>query len=202
MVNQSLLDQNLFAIDVPRGPRNVFEISRTGEIIFGGISPKYESSNFSVLPLSDYTDQVWAVEAQSLTLENETHPIHQDFVNLTLAGFDTTAWFIGLPGNWSSMIYASVPHDCGFIWCFVDCMQRKNMPNITFGLAGKNFSLTPYDYAPEFVADGQSVCSFELYSSEGWYPVDAIVLGPQFLNAFYAVFDLDNREVRLAKGIE
>ena len=202
MVNRSVLDRNLFAIDVPRGPRDVFEIGRTGQISFGDIDPKYELRTFTKLPVSTYTDQVWATEAQWLRLENATHWLEEDFVNFTLAGFDTTAWYLGLPGKWSSEIYASIEHECGFIWCFVDCHQRASMPNITFGLSGHDFTLTPYDYAPELVANGQSFCSFEIYNTDDEFPVPAIVLGTQFLNAYYSVFDLDNMEIRLTNGIE
>ena len=117
MVEQSLLDHNVFAIDIPRLPRNLREIARTVEISLGGISPKTEHSRFSTLPISHYDDQVWAVEAQHLRLEyDDGHWIEQDFVDLTLAGFDATSFFIGLPGTWSETIYASLPHDCGLVW--------------------------------------------------------------------------------------
>ena len=134
MVNQSLLDANLFALELPSGVMDLQDLSRHGQITFGGVSSKYASANFTRLPLSNYSDQVWAVQAQSFTWENSTHPLHEDFVNLTLAGFDTTSWFIALPGHWPEKIYASVEHDCGFISCTVDCEARKHMPNLTFGL--------------------------------------------------------------------
>ena len=186
MVNQSLLDANLFALELPTGVMDWQDLNRWGEISFGGISDKYASSNFSRLPLSDYSDQVWAVEAQSITWENETHRLHEDFVNLTLAGFDTTAWFIGLPGNWPEKIYASVEHDCSMLFCFVDCHARKDMPNITFGLAGKDFTLTAYDYTIEVEGPAKMrMCFFDIYPSRGQFPVDAIVLGKPFMEAFY-----------------
>ncbi len=188
MVNQSLLDANLFALELPMGVEHWQDIKRWGEISFGGTSSKYDCANFSRLPLSSYNDQVWAVEAQSLTWENETHPIHEDFANLTLAGFDTTSWFIGLPGNWPQKIYESVEHDCpGFAFnCQIDCLQRKKMPNFTFGLAGKKFTITPYDYTVEFEGPAKTkVCFFDIIPTEGYYPVDAIVLGKPFMEAFY-----------------
>lgn len=188
IVNQSLLDANLFALELPSGTMDFQDpVGRTGQISFGGISDKYTGSHFSHLPLTNYSDRVWAVEAQSLTWENETHPLHEDFSNLTLAGFDTTSWFLALPGNWSAQIYASVPHDCSMIDCFVDCAARKTMPNITFGLGGHRFTLTPFDYVIEVLAPGggQKVCLFDMPSSDDWYPVDAIVLGKPFMESFY-----------------
>ena len=186
MVNQSVLDHNLFALELPSGVMDIRDPDRRGEITFGGISEKYASSDFANLPLSNYSDQVWAVEAQSLTWENETHPIHEAFVNLTLAGFDTTSWFIGLPGNWSRSIYSSIEHKCSTILCTVNCDQRGEMPNITFGIGGQKITLTAFDYVDEIVGrDDEMVCLFDVYPTDGLYPVSAIVLGKPFMEALY-----------------
>ena len=186
MVNQSVLDTNLFALELPYGVMDLRGMNRYGQISFGGIIPKYASADFTSLPLSNYSDQVWAIEAQYFTWENETHPLHEDFSNLTLAGFDTTSWFISLPGHWPEKIYASVEHDCGPIFCTVDCEKRKSMPNITFGLSRQSLTLSPFDYTVEVLTPGdEKACLFNIYPSRGRYPVDAIVLGKPFLETFY-----------------
>lgn len=186
MVNQSLLDNNLFALELPQGVRNWQDINRAGEISFGGINDKYRLRKCSRLPLSNYSDQVWAVEAQFVAWENETHSIREDFSNLTLAAFDTTSWFLGLPGYWPEKIYASVEHECDFVFCYVDCLARKKMPNISFGLAGQDFTLTPFDYTFEMMTPTkQRICFFNLLSTQGDYPVNTIVLGTPFMEAFY-----------------
>ena len=191
MVNRSLLDTNLFALELPHGLQNwdPEDITRWGELSFGGISPKYSQSNFSHLPLSTFSDEAWTVEAQFLTWENATHPIHVDFENFTLAGFDTSSWFMALPGNLSRQIYASVEHDCpGFsLFCSIDCLQRHKMPNMTLGIGGGEFTITPFDYVVEVEGPGkQSVCFFDMWPSDQLgFPVDAIVLGKPFMQAFY-----------------
>ncbi|KAK3685771.1 aspartic peptidase domain-containing protein [Podospora appendiculata] len=203
MVSQGLLDRNLFAIDVPRGPRlDGDQISRIGEISFGGINPAYDASRFSVLPLDNYTDAMWAVSAQSLTWENGSSPIHEEFEQPTLALF-TTEWFISVPRAWYERIQEAVVPDCGFVWCFIDCELRAKLPNFTFGIAGQNFTLTPFDYAPVVVTPSQrQMCSFDIESTSGVLgsgdPVleRSIILGTPFLNAFYTVFDLDQSEIR------
>jgi saccharopepsin len=186
IVRQSLLPANLFALELPSGVMDTTSLNRWGELSLGGISPKYASAPFSYLPLSTYSSQVWAVEAQSLTWHNATNPLHESFTNLTLAGFDSTAWFIGLPGNWTHMIYQSVDHNCGFLFCEIDCELRHKMPNFTLGLGGHDFTLTPWDYVVEVMAPGkQRVCLFNFYPTDGNFPVDAIVLGKPFMEAFY-----------------
>jgi hypothetical protein len=186
IVNQSLLDANMFALEVPSGLNDVRNATRHGEISFGGINDKYEASEFTRLPLSNYTDLVWVVEAQFLTWENETHPLHEDFSNYTLAGFDSTAWFIGLPNKWSRNILSSVEHECLSFDCFVSCDARASMPNISFGVGGQKITMTAFDYVLEVVSgDGEKLCLMDLLPTEDRYPVDAIVLGRPFLETFY-----------------
>ena len=201
MVNQSLLDANLFAIDLPHTPFDLSSSPRVGELSFGGTNPKYNSSTFTSLSLSDYTDRVWAIEAQSFTWTNRTHPIHTTFSNFTLAGFDTSSWYIGLPSTLADEINAQVQPLCTFVFCYVPCSQRHVMPDFVFGIGGKEVRVSAMDYAQEV---GQGSCTFNVLDSRavGGFPVDAIVLGTPVMNAFYSVFDLDRREVRLAKPLE
>lgn len=187
MVDESILDANLFALDLPGGLFDTEHPDRSGELNFGGISQKYTSSSFFHLPLSNYSDQVWAVEAKSITWENTTNPLHEDFTNLTLAGFDTTAWYFALPGNWSNNIYDSVKHECNPITCYVDCDLRQDLPNMTFGLGGARITLTPFEYTSEILGqDKERLCTFDVVDTDRFgFPVDAIVLGRAFMEAFY-----------------
>ena len=199
MVNQSLLDRNLFAIDLPHAPYDYRAPPRLGEISFGGINPKYGSSDFTSLPLSNYTDQAWTIEAQSLTWTNRTHPIHATFSTFTLAGFDSASWYIGLPGTLANEINAQVRPTCGVLFCAVVCARRHEMPDLVFGIWGREVRVSALEYALEVE---QGMCLFNVVPvPRGAFPVDAIVLGTPVLNAFYSVFDLGGKEVRLAKSV-
>ncbi|KAI1378155.1 acid protease [Hypoxylon crocopeplum] len=191
MVNQSVLDRNLFAIDVPRGG-NYVDDPQMGEMSFGGINPKYDSSRFVALPTIQHDDRMWAVEAQSVTWTNETHPIHHEFDNIMAVV--TTDWIIALPGSMARQIQESVSQwtGCGFLWCFIDCDIRKRLPDFIFEIAGQNLTLTPFDYAPLTIGPGgQRLCSFDIWSSRAFHdrnspiPEEALILGTPFLNAFY-----------------
>ena len=59
------------------------------------------------------------------------------------------------------------------------------MPNFTFGLAGKNFTITPYDYTVEIEVSKMNICFFDIYPTEDQFPVDTIILGKPFMEAFY-----------------
>lgn len=192
MVTHSVLDTNLFALDLPSGVWDVQRPARTGEISFGAIHPRYESSVFTALPLSNYTDQAWAIEAQGMTWSHPTHPLYETFENRTLAGFDSTAWFLGVPGNWSRAIYSTVNHTCDQIVCWVECDARAGMPDLTFTIGrGDNITLSALEYTTEMVLPGnETKCMFALYNSQDWYPIDAIVFGKPFLETFYRCVQL------------
>ncbi|KAI6081710.1 aspartic peptidase domain-containing protein [Hypoxylon rubiginosum] len=202
MVDQGVLDHNLFALDIPRGP-NHLDDPQMGELSFGGINPKYESSNFAALPIVQDNDRVWAVEAQSVTWTNKTHPIHYQFDNTT--AIFTTDWVVALPDPMAKELASSLSQwvFCNVYWCWVECAAREHMPDFVFQLAGQNFTVTAFEYAPMAVSQYKEPrCSFDIWSSEAYlnpeHPVAAgsILLGTPFLNAFYSVFDLDKREIR------
>ncbi|KAK7946986.1 acid protease [Apiospora aurea] len=73
MVRDGALDDNVFAIEVPRAARGGFdeddgpEVGPTvGAITFGGVAEKYRDAEFAPLPLVRDDDRVWAVAAQSV----------------------------------------------------------------------------------------------------------------------------------------
>jgi hypothetical protein len=76
-----VLNVNIFAIELSTGGADLRKPGRDGKITFEGRSPKYNSSSVPCPQLSDCSDQVWAVEAQSLMWENKTYPLHADFVD-------------------------------------------------------------------------------------------------------------------------
>lgn len=202
MVQDGVLDSNMFSIELPHEPLDFQGPIRTGEITFGGINPKYApcESAFKALPLSNYSDRAWITSAESLTLtfSNGSAPLHEEFGEFTLAGFDVATFYLGLPGHWAETVHKALNVDCGFIWCFVPCELRHRLPNITFGIGGQELTITAFDYAPMIRDPNNSpLCMVTIWSvSRNDYPVNAIVLGTPFMNAFYSVFDLDRREVR------
>ncbi|KAH8892586.1 acid protease [Thozetella sp. PMI_491] len=213
MVSEGLLDSNVFAVDIPRGPRRGDEVASIGELSIGGINPAYESSEFAALEVIDYGDgwveDMWLVGAQSITWENETHPIHKECGNLGIAAM-TSFWYMTVPQAWHREIFRSIdpPPQCGFL-CFIDCEARSRMPNLTIALGGHNFTITPFDYSAVMESeDGQRICTFDIYPTEPYLgttdPIlqKTIVLGRPFLNAFYSVFDLDKHEIRVAPAIK
>jgi hypothetical protein len=194
LVSRSLLPSNIFTLSLPRGTMEVPESHRMGELTLGGPNPKYANADFTSIPVTNLTSQFWATEAQSITWHNTTHPLSYTFApNTTFAVLDTTSWFLGLPGHIAKNISSSLSLQCGFMDCFVDCADRKTMPDLTFGVGGKEVRVSAWDYVSEWDVQGQRVCVLDLVPTDGQYTseVDVVVLGRGVLEGFHWEFDLD-----------
>jgi len=77
----------------------------------------------------------------------------------------------------------------------VDCDKRDTLPDLTFTLTGKNFTITAYDYILE--VQGSCISSFTGFD----IPAPAgplVILGDSFLRRYYSVYDLGKNAVGLA----
>ncbi|KAK7981406.1 hypothetical protein PG988_003644 [Apiospora saccharicola] len=145
MVRDGVLDDNVFAIEVPRAARAGFD--------YDGSNGDYRDAEFAALPLAvrDDDDRAWAVAAQSVRWANRTQPIDYRFNVSTIAVF-STQWIIGLPGPLAARIHRSIPEwagkQCGMgLLCFINCAARRHLPDLVFELAGQSFTVTAFQYA-------------------------------------------------------
>jgi hypothetical protein len=97
------------ALELPGRPLNLRSPDRVGQLSSGVISDEYHDSRFVSMPVSNVTDEVWAVTLESISWKNQTHPVHQEFEN-AFAGFTTMDWSIGIPSEWRRHLYSSVNH--------------------------------------------------------------------------------------------
>ncbi|KAK8135047.1 hypothetical protein PG984_007059 [Apiospora sp. TS-2023a] len=226
MVEDGVLDANLFAIEVPRvaggDMDNIPEPEPTmrGDLSFGAINTKYSDAQFTSLPLVRDDDRLWAVEAHSVRWDNQTHPIERRFDDddddkntapeeekrKTIAVF-TTEPIIAIPDTaFVRKIYRSIP---AWAWKerwqrLLDCAALDHLPDLVFELGGgQTFAVTARQYAYPVRRQGEVLCHIGLHSTafyKGCYygsaPRGAMVLGTPFLNAYYSVYDLDAMEVR------
>lgn len=77
-----------------------------------------------------------------------------------------------------------------------DCSEANtaNLPDVSFVIGGKLFTLTPTDYLIEL--EGQCVPAFRerpFRNGHDW------VLGEHFMRSFYTVFDYDDMRVGLSR---
>ncbi|KAE9364993.1 acid protease [Stipitochalara longipes BDJ] len=192
VMNQGLLNRNLFSLKLPRvkGER--------GEILFGDVDHDLYVGELKSLLLADEKKGVWAVAATSLSV-NDAEGLVLDLKGGS-AVFETDFPFIGLPGKLVRILDEQFGMDnVGKSWDrirSIDCSRRKLLHNITIVLGGEEFVVSPWEYTVEtdmgdLGGGRRCVSAFVPNEDEG----KGVVLGSVFLRAFYGVFDLDRRTV-------
>jgi phytepsin len=84
----------------------------------------------------------------------------------------------------------------------VSCDNTANMPDISFTIAGKIFTLTPDQYVLKVEEAGQTMCisgfmAFDIPAPRGplW------ILGDVFMGAYHTVFDFGENKIGFAKSV-
>ncbi|XP_065209278.1 lysosomal aspartic protease-like [Planococcus citri] len=80
----------------------------------------------------------------------------------------------------------------------VDCKTVHTLPDITFRIDDKDFTLTGNDYIQQLTQNDQQVCVVRLISFDAttyW------IMGNVFTRKFYTVIDAENERVGFAEGI-
>ncbi|KAF2189340.1 acid protease [Zopfia rhizophila CBS 207.26] len=196
IVNAGLLDRNLFSISPPTGNRNFENPRVNGELVLGGLPQDFFEEQSMRLPLvfSPYWWAQWATTLQTLTFGNSS----QEFSESAVAYFSTSVPSILLPGNWGKIILDVIgPTNHTSFFDSFPCEKREYLPDLTFGIGGRDVSLNAFQYAFELTSSDKElhecVVAFER-NNEG----NAVGLGWSFLENFQAVFDWDERAVLLA----
>ncbi|KAL9578772.1 MAG: hypothetical protein Q9212_005505 [Teloschistes hypoglaucus] len=189
MASQDLLSQNVLSM----------RLREPSGITFGTIDSRLFTGDITRIPLTNRTGKyalngTWQAETRYMTLGSEPG------LRLPLAGytasFSTLTAFIFLPDPLAMQIIEMLEFEnIMFLPPSVECEKLKYLPDITFNLAGKNFTLTPYDYTIEWPIEPGNVRCVSAIMPFGLEQNEEIVLGSAFLRAFYSVFDLDTNTI-------
>ncbi|MCJ1235724.1 Vacuolar protease A [Varicellaria rhodocarpa] len=151
MASESALDANVFSLRL-RVPR---------ELAFGGVNRELFTGNITRVPLTHQTSTYglsgrWQTKVNYLTV-GSTPGIRIDLQGRT-AAFSTAQAFILLPNRIASNLLQDLEfEDIKFMPPSISCPRRANLPDITFNLAGHNFTLTVYDYTFEWPMKGSYI---------------------------------------------
>ena len=189
MVEQKVLNRNILSMRLQE-PR---------ELMFRSLNHDLFKGDLIQIPLTNKTGRYaitgrWQAEATYLTIGS------QPGIRMSLAGytasFSTGSTFILLPDRlvmdlWRDLYF----EETMYMPPSIACELRGIMPNIVFNLAGKNFTLTPYDYTFKWPIRQSKTRCVSAIMPFGVEQYDEIVLGSAFLRTFYSVFDLDTNTV-------
>jgi saccharopepsin len=184
MINQGLLDEPVFSFylgDTANGDDD------EAEVVFGGVDKSHYTGDITYLPLR--RKAYWEVDLDSISFGHES----ASFEN-TGAILDTGTSLIVLPTEMSELINAQIGAKKGFNGQYsVECDARASLPDMTWTLTGRNFTITPYDYILE--VQGSCISTFMGMDFPG---TPIVILGDAFLRRWYSIYDLGNTRVGLA----
>lgn len=191
MAAQGLLDDDIFALRL-REPR---------ELTFGGVNASLYMGEFTKIPLSNKKSPYgltgrWQAEANYLAV-GSIPGIRTTLEGLT-ASFVTSSAYIMVPDLIVHCLLRDLEfEERMFMPPSVSCDRRASLPDLTFNLAGRNFTLTPYDWTFEWPLEHGITRCVSAVTGIGLPPeeVTEIVLGSAFLRAFYSVFNLEEKTI-------
>ncbi|PSR84373.1 eukaryotic aspartyl protease [Coniella lustricola] len=180
MVDQKLIDEPVFS----------FYLSSDGEgseIVFGGSDKSHYTGKIVNIPIR--RKAYWEVDLDSISLGDDTATFDNSGIIL-----DTGTSLIALTTDIAEMINAQIGAKKGYSGTYtIECSLRDSLPDITFGLAGYNFTIGPYDYTIE---SGSSCISAFMGMN---LPAGLQgILGDAFLRRWYSIYDLGKNQVGIA----
>lgn len=186
-LNQGLLDEPVFAFYLGDANKD----GDNSEATFGGIDKSHYTGKLINIPLR--RKAYWEVDFDAITLGENTAELEDTGVIL-----DTGTSLIALPSTMAELLNKEIGAKKGFTGQYtVECDARDKLPDLTFTLAGHNFTIGPYDY----ILEVQGSCISSFMGMDFPEPVGPLaILGDAFLRQWYSVYDQGKGSVGLAKA--
>ncbi|KAF7714375.1 Vacuolar protease A [Penicillium ucsense] len=186
-LDQGLLDEPVFAFYLGDTNKEGDDSVAT----FGGVDKSHYTGEMINIPLR--RKAYWEVDFDAITLGHNTAELENTGVIL-----DTGTSLIALPSTMAELLNKEIGAKKGFSGQYsVECEKRDSLPDLTFTLAGHNFTITPYDY----ILEVQGSCISSFMGMDFPEPVGPLaILGDAFLRKWYSVYDQGKGSVGLAKA--
>ena len=185
LLSQKLLDQPVFSLKLP------IDQHTEGELLFGGINPKVNSSTFTNLPVVNMTSEDGFFDSP--------HPLQASLPSPAYAWLDSALPYLILPTELARNMTAAIGAQQGPYWFHnIPCERRQELPLLTFTLNGHNFSISAFEYTieiDELIPHMGRICITTFMEAGDYGLGDVILLGHPFLKGFYSAWNFGDREV-------
>jgi saccharopepsin len=184
MIEQKLVDEPVFAFYLS-------DQEGESEAVFGGVDKDHYSGKIEYIPLR--RKAYWEVDLESIAFGDEVAELEDTGVIL-----DTGTSLNVLPSSLAELLNKEIGAKKGYNGQYtIDCGKKASLPDITFNLAGSNYSLPASDYILE--VSGSCISTFQGMDFPA--PTGPLaILGDAFLRRYYTVYDLGKNAVGLAKA--
>lgn len=184
MIEQGLLDEPVFSFYLGSSDEG-------SEAIFGGVDKNHYEGKIEYIPLR--RKAYWEVDLDSIAYGDEVAELENTGVIL-----DTGTSLNVIPSSLAELLNAEMGAKKGFNGQYtIDCAKKNSLPDVTFSLAGSNYSLPASDYILEI--SGSCISTFQGMDIPA--PAGPLaILGDAFLRRYYSVYDLGRNAVGLARA--
>jgi len=197
MIAQGLVEEPVFSFWLSRDPK----AEKGGEIIFGGSDPELYSGDITWVPVT--RKAYWQFSVDSVQVSNEAErTLCQDGCQMIA---DTgTSMIAGPLADIKKLntLIGAVPIVSGEY--YVDCSKISTLPDVSFVIGGKSFSLTPEEYILQMFNENgnKSACISGFVGLEIPPPAGPLwILGDVFIGRYYTIFDFGNDRVGFADSV-
>lgn len=190
MIKQNLLPKPVFSFYLNRDVNG----NRGGELVLGGIDESHFEGDIEYVPISE--EGYWQFNMDQMSVKGKGQACQAGCQTIADTGTSLLVAPYEEAQAINSMLGAEQDKSGLYIW--PDCSAVDQLPEISFKIAGREFSLTPSQYVFR-VATGDSD-KVQCVSPFMGLRMDLWILGDVFLGPYYSVFDYGAKRVGFARS--
>ncbi|XP_022449001.1 renin isoform X2 [Delphinapterus leucas] len=189
ILSQRVLKEDVFSVYYSRNSHLL-----GGEIVLGGSDPQYYQENFHYVSVSKTGS--WQIRMKGVSVRSTTLLCEEG----CMAVVDTGASYISGPTSSLRLLMETLgAKELSTDEYVVNCNQVPTLPDISFHLGGRAYTLTSADYVLQDPYNSDDLCTLALHGLDVPPPTGPVwVLGACFIRKFYTEFDRRNNRIGFA----
>ncbi|XP_014925417.1 renin [Acinonyx jubatus] len=189
ILSQGVLKEDVFSVYYSRNSHLL-----GGEVVLGGSDPQYYQGNFHYVSVSKTGS--WQIKMKGVSVRSATVVCEEGCMVVV----DTGASYISGPTSSLRLLMETLgAKELSTNEYVVNCKQVPTLPDISFHLGGRAYTLTSTDYVLKDPYGNDGLCTLALHGLDVPPPTGPVwVLGASFIRKFYTEFDRHNNRIGFA----